>query len=166
MAPAQNDAGQSHQASAPSTAVDVGVDVGGTFTDFLGFHGRQVVSLKVPSTQDPSKAVVEGMRALGAARMAHGTTVATNAILERKGARTAFVTTEGFEHLLPIGRQNRPSLYDVRITRPAPPIPRERCFGLRERVDARGPVLRSPAKRGLAQVVRNLRTSGPEPLAP
>src|SRR3989442_705097 len=86
---------------------------------------------KAPSTRDPSKAVVEGMRALGAARMAHGTTVATNAILERKGARTAFVTTEGFEHLLLIGRQNRPSLYDLRVTRPPPPIPRERCFGLR-----------------------------------
>ena len=141
------------------------MDVGGTFTDFLGFHGRQVVSLKVPSTQDPSKAVVEGMRALGAARMAHGTTVATNAILERKGARTAFVTTEGFEHLLLIGRQNRPSLYDLRVTRPPPPIPRERCFGLRERVDARGRVLRSPTRRDLEAVVRKVRSSGAESVA-
>src|SRR3989441_1422389 len=105
------------------------------------------------------------MRALGAARMAHGTTVATNAILERKGARTAFVTTEGFEHLLLIGRQNRPSLYDLRITRPDPPIPRERCFGLRERVDAHGRVLRSPTKRDLAEVVRRVRSSGAESVA-
>jgi len=91
--------------------------------------------------------------------------VATNAILERKGARTAFVTTEGFEHLLLIGRQNRPSLYDLRITRPDPPIPRERCFGLRERVDAHGRVLRSPTKRDLAEVVRRVRSSGAESVA-
>jgi len=145
--------------------VDVGVDVGGTFTDFVGFRGRDVVSLKLPSTRDSSEAVVEGLQALGAARMAHGTTVATNAILERKGARTAFVTTEGFEHLLLIGRQNRPSLYDLRIARPAPPIPRERCFGLRERVDARGRVLRSPTKRDLKEVVRKVRSSGAESVA-
>src|SRR5256886_10638851 len=162
---AQNFAGQRHEASAPSSAVDLGVDVGGTFTDFVGFRGRDVVSLKLPSTRDPSEAVAEGLRALGAARMAHGTTVATNAILERKGARTAFVTTEGFEHLLLIGRQNRPSLYDLRITRPDPPIPRERCFGLRERVDAHGRVLRSPTKRDLAEVVRRVRSSGAESVA-
>src|SRR5439155_26325924 len=100
----------------------------------------------------PALAVVGGLRALEAAWMAHGATVATSAILERKGAGSAFVTTEDFEHLLLIGRHNRPSLYDPRITRPAPPIPRERCFGLRERVDARGRVLRSPTKRDLAEV--------------
>ncbi len=165
MAPGSDLAGQRHEASPPSSAVDVGVDVGGTFTDFVGFRGRDVVSLKLPSTRDSSVAVVEGLRALEAARMAHGTTVATNAILERKGARSAFVTTEGFEHLLLIGRQNRPSLYDLRITRPAPPIPRERCFGLRERVDARGRVLRSPTKRDLAEVVRKIRSSGAESVA-
>src|SRR6059036_3986882 len=165
MAPGSDLAGQRHEASPPSSDVDVGVDVGGTFTDFVGFRGRDVVSLKLPSTRDPSVAVVEGLQALGAARMAHGTTVATNAILERKGARSAFVTTEGFEHLLLIGRQNRPSLYDLRITRPAPPIPRERCFGLRERVDARGRVLRSPTKRDLAEVVRKIRSSGAESVA-
>src|SRR3989454_192211 len=162
---AQNATAQRHEAPAPSSAVDVGVDVGGTFTDFVGFRGRDVVSLKLPSTRDPSEAVVEGLQALGAARMAHGTTVATNAILERKGARTAFVTTEGFEHLLLIGRQNRPSLYDLRVTRPAPPIPRERCFGLRERVDARGRVLRSPTKRDLETVARKVRSSGAESVA-
>jgi len=113
--------------------VDVGVDVGGTFTDFVGFRGRELVSTKLPTSRDPTEAVVEGVRRLGAVGMSHGTTVATNAILERKGARTAFVTTEGFEHPLLIGRQNRPSLYDLRVTRSSPPVPRERCFGLRER---------------------------------
>src|SRR2546425_2183016 len=165
MAPGSDLACQRHEVSPPSSAVDVGVDIGGTFTDFVGFRGRDVVSLKLPSTRDASEAVAEGLGALGAARMAHGTTVATNAILERKGARTAFVTTEGFEHLLLIGRQNRPSLYDLRITRPDPPIPRERCFGLRERVDAHGRVLRSPTKRDLAEVVRRVRSSGAESVA-
>src|SRR6058998_4354500 len=156
---------QRHEAPAPSSAVDVGVEVGGTFTDFVGFRGRDVVSLKLPSTRDPSETVVEGLRALGAARMAHGTTVATNAILERKGARTAFVTTEGFEHLLLIGRQNRPSLYDLRVTRPAPAVPRERCFGLAERVDAHGRVLQAPTKRDIEELARKVRLSGAESVA-
>src|SRR5439155_995191 len=81
-------------------------------------RGSEVVTAEVPSTRDPSRAVVQGMQDLGAVGMAHGTTVATNAILERRGARTVFVTTAGFEDLLVIGRQNRPNLYDFRVTRP------------------------------------------------
>jgi len=149
----------------PSAAVDVGVDVGGTFTDFVGFRGREVVTAKLPSTPNSEVAVIEGMRDLGAAGMAHGTTVATNAILERRGARTAFVTTAGFEHLLLIGRQNRPSLYDLRVTRPPPAVPRERCFGLAERVDARGRILRAPTKRDLEELARKVRSSGAESVA-
>jgi len=141
------------------------VDVGGTFTDFVGFRGRDVVTAKFPSTTNPEQAVIRGMQDLGAAGMAHGTTVATNAILERKGARTAFVTTAGFEHLLLIGRQNRPSLYDLRITRPPPAVPRERCFGLAERVDARGRVLRAPTNRDLENLARKVRSSGAESVA-
>ncbi len=149
----------------PSAAVDVGVDVGGTFTDFVGFRGREVVTAKLPSTPNSEVAVIEGMRDLGAAGMAHGTTVATNAILERRGARTAFVTTAGFEHLLLIGRQNRPSLYDLRIARPSPAVPRERCFGLAERVDAHGRILRAPTKRDLEALARKVRSSGAESVA-
>jgi len=145
--------------------VDVGVDVGGTFTDFVGFRGRSVVAAKLPSTRDPSEAVLAGIRGLGAADIAHGSTVATNAILERKGARTAFVTTAGFEDLLLIGRQNRPSLYDLRVIRPSPPVPRERCFGLPERVDARGRVLRSPTAKDVDEIARKVRASGAESVA-
>ena len=145
--------------------MDLGVDVGGTFTDFVGFRGRSVVTTKLPSSRDPADAVLAGMRELGADGMAHGTTVATNAILERKGARTAFVTTAGFEDLLSIGRQNRPSLYDLRVTRPPTPVPRDRCFGLRERVDALGhPVVR-PTRREMQRVVRAVRDSGAESVA-
>ncbi len=145
--------------------MEVGVDVGGTFTDFVGFHGRLVVSAKLPSTREPSAAVLAGMQEIGASGMAHGTTVATNAILERRGARTAFVTTAGFEDLLAIGRQSRPSLYDLRVTRPTPLVPRERCFGIRERVDARGRILVRPTAREVARVARAVRESGAESVA-
>src|SRR5207245_8340117 len=84
---------------------------------------------------------------------------------ERRGAPTAFVTTAGFEHLLLIGRQNRPSLYDLRITRPPPAVPRERCFGLAERVDARGRVLRARTNRDLENLARKVRSSGAESVA-
>ena len=141
------------------------MDVGGTFTDFVGFRGREVVSTKVPSTGDPSQAVMAGMRELGAEGMAHGTTVATNAILERKGARTVFVTTAGFEDLLTIGRQNRPSLYDFRVARPPPAVPRDLCLGARERVDARGRPVTPLTDREIRRIVRAVRALGAESVA-
>jgi N-methylhydantoinase A len=145
--------------------VDVGVDVGGTFTDFVWFRGHEVLTTKVPSTSNPSHAVLEGIRALGATRMAHGTTVATNAILERKGARTVFVTTAGFEDLLAIGRQNRPSLYDFHIARPRPTVPRDLCLGARERVDSRGRVLRPLSAREARRIATRVKALGAESVA-
>ncbi len=141
------------------------MDVGGTFTDFVGFRGREVVTTKLPSTRDPSEAVLRGMRELGAEGMAHGTTVATNAILERKGARTAFVTTAGFEDLLTIARQNRPSLYDFHVARPPPAVPRERCLGVRERVDAAGRAVRPLSEREARRVAKEARALGAESVA-
>src|SRR5262245_44642967 len=103
----------------------VGIDVGGTFTDFILGDGRAVRTLKVPSTpRDPAKAVELGLRDLvpdGDAAIVHGCTLATNAFLERRGARVALLTTKGFEDLLEIGRQNRGRLYDLDWT-PAPPL--------------------------------------------
>ncbi len=145
--------------------MDVGVDVGGTFTDFVGFRGRELVTTKVPSTADPSLGVLSGMRELGAEGMAHGTTVATNAILERKGARTVFLTTAGFEDLLTIGRQNRPSLYDLRVSRPPPTVPRDLCVGVRERVDSRGRAVHALSEREIRRVVRKVRALGAESVA-
>ena len=145
--------------------MDVGVDVGGTFTDFVGFRGREVVTAKVPSTRDPSLAVLFGMRELGAEGMAHGTTVATNAILERKGARTVFVTTAGFEDLLTIGRQNRPNLYDFHVTRSAPTVPRDLCLGARERIDARGRTRTPLTDREARRIARAVRALGAESVA-
>ncbi len=141
------------------------MDVGGTFTDFVAFSPRSVLTTKVPSTPDPSAAVRAGLNELGATRMSHGTTVATNAILERKGARTAFVTTAGFEDLLTIGRQSRPSLYDLRVARPPPPVPRDRCFGVKERIGARGRTLRPLTQEEIRRIVRAVDTCRAEAVA-
>lgn len=122
----------------------VGVDTGGTFTDFVFVDGRSLRTHKVLSTpDDPSRAVLQGLRELGAldADVVHGSTVATNAFLERKGARLTLVTTRGFEDLLEIGRQERGSLYDLEWERPEPLIPRSRRIGVTERMDARGRVV-------------------------
>jgi N-methylhydantoinase A/oxoprolinase/acetone carboxylase beta subunit len=115
----------------------LGVDTGGTFTDAVGADG---VVAKVPSTpDDPARAVAAAVDALGGTDvLAHGTTVATNALLERRGAVVALVTNRGFADVLEIGRQDRPSLYDPFIDRPAPLVPRERRIEVGGRLDADG----------------------------
>src|SRR5207247_10750140 len=95
--------------------------------------------------------------------MAHGTTIATNAILQRKGARTVFVTTAGFEDLLVIGRQDRPNLYDFHVTRASPPVDSEMCLGADERVAARGRPLRRLAERAGRRVPRGMRRRTADP---
>src|SRR5918911_1479646 len=106
--------------------VGVGIDTGGTFTDFVLADSQGMRVHKVPSTpHDPSQAILQGLadlRIAGSFRAVHGTTVATNALLERKGARTAFVTTRGFRDLLAIGRQTRLQLYSLSPTKPEPPV--------------------------------------------
>src|SRR5438093_1963443 len=144
----------------------VGVDVGGTFTDFVGFRDGEVVVAKIPSTpRRPDVAVLRGMRSLGADAMAHGTTVATNAIVERRGARTALVTTAGFEDLLIIGRQNRPSLYDWRVTRPPPVVPRGMSIGARERVGPGGRVVKALPGSEPIRIAHALQKMGAESVA-
>src|SRR3989454_6983899 len=147
-------------------AMRAGVDVGGTFTDFVAFRDGQFVTSKVPSRpREPDAAVVAGMRALGADSIAHGTTVATNAIVERRGARTALVTTAGFEDLLIIGRQNRPSLYDWRVTRPEPVVLRELSVGARERVGPGGRVIRPLPPSEVRRIIRALKAMRAESVA-
>lgn len=145
--------------------MDIGVDVGGTFTDFVGFRGRDVVTTKRMSTPRAASAILRGFHDLDADRMVHGTTVATNAILERRGASMALITTAGFEDFLAIGRQDRPKLYDLHVPKPAPPVPRNRCFGVRERVDAHGRVLVDLTDAELRRVARAVKRSGAESVA-
>ena len=120
----------------------LGVDVGGTFTDavLLGDDGSLATG-KVPTAARQEESVLRAVEAVGARdveRFAHGTTVATNALLERKGARTAFVGTAGFEHLLHLRRQNRAHLYRLCDDHPEPLVPLERCYGVRERMGPDG----------------------------
>jgi N-methylhydantoinase A len=123
----------------------LGVDVGGTFTDaVLLTDENELRTAKIPTGRRQEESVLAAAAAVGSAqveRFAHGTTVATNALLERKGARTAFVGTEGFEHLLHLRRQNRADLYRLCADHPAPLVPIERCFGVRERTGPDGVVV-------------------------
>ncbi|HSM00857.1 MAG TPA: hydantoinase/oxoprolinase family protein [Acidimicrobiia bacterium] len=114
------------------------VDVGGTFTDVVVWDGTALVTGKVPTTPDQSLGVIEGVKrfATGETRLVHGTTAATNAVLQRSGARTALITDAGFEDLIEIGRQDRPSLYDSTVSRPEPIAPPTMRFGLAGRAYA------------------------------
>jgi N-methylhydantoinase A len=122
-----------------------GVDIGGTFTDLvLSSDGKLTIHKLLSTPQNPAEAMLAGLEAIGVlpgARISHGSTVATNAILERKGARTALITTQGFRDILAIGRQNRPDLYALHPTLPPPLIPRDLCFEVVERLDHQGEVL-------------------------
>src|SRR3974390_675755 len=100
----------------------IGIDTGGTFTDFIVLHNGKTRTLKRLSTpSNPSLAIIDGLQKLlhgGNGEIIHGSTVATNALLERKGAMTALITTAGFEDILEIGRQNRPKIYSLVPSRP------------------------------------------------
>ena len=148
----------------------IGVDAGGTFTDFavLREDGR-LESFKLRSNPaSPAAVILEGIRrAAGGARaeVVHGSTVATNALLERKGARAAFVTTEGFADLIFIGRQNRPELYNLTPAPRRPLIEPALCFEVRERTYFDGTVARRPAAAELRRLKRELRKAGAESVA-
>ena len=119
----------------------LGVDVGGTFTDAVLLADGELRTAKVPTAARQEESVVAAARAVGAVdveRFTHGTTIATNALLERKGARTAFVATAGFEHLLHLRRQKRAHLYRLCAAHPEPLVPLERCVGVRGRMGPQG----------------------------
>jgi N-methylhydantoinase A len=148
----------------------LGVDVGGTFTDLVALLDGELVTAKVPSSpRDQARGVVHAIEVAElvpgvAASFAHGSTVATNALLERRGARTALVTTEGFRDLLEIGRQNRPSLYDLTRDRPPALVPRELRFTVRERMGPDG-VLLPLDEESLRAAVHACRDAGVEAVA-
>src|SRR5210317_1722746 len=126
----------------------LGVDTGGTFTDFVLQSESGLKTYKLPSTpDDPSRAILQGLTYFFDNKLPHdleiihGSTVATNAFLERKGAKTLLITTYGFEDILIIGRQNRPGLYGFNVTRPREIIPRSMVTGVKERMLFDGTVL-------------------------
>ncbi|HEY7353594.1 MAG TPA: hydantoinase/oxoprolinase family protein, partial [Terriglobales bacterium] len=147
----------------------IAIDTGGTFTDCVYLKDGAPAVLKVPSTPDnPAKSVLEAVQQIAgnvAAEVRHGTTIGTNALLERKGARTAFVTTAGLEDTIAIGRQARQYLYDWMAT-PAPCIvPQELRFGVAERVSPGGDILRVPSQQELSDLCHRVRASGAESIA-
>ena len=149
----------------------IGIDTGGTFTDFVVFdpESKHIETFKVLSTpQDPAAAILEGLgrpEGQSARDLVHGSTVATNALLERKGARTALVTTAGFRDVLHIGRQNRPALYDFFADPPAPLVPRQHRLEVAERIDYRGEVVTPLDKAGIEALIAHCRTHEIEAVA-
>jgi N-methylhydantoinase A len=159
--------------------IEIGVDIGGTFTDIVAIADRERLAFtKVPSTpkdllvgiRDAVGRILEltGAGPADVARFIHGTTVATNAVVERKGAVTAVLTTEGFEDVLELGRQRRSEMYDLDMEADTPVFlaPKRRRVGIRERVDAGGRVLVPLDEAGVRRAVERLRaTEGVEAVA-
>jgi len=151
--------------------IRIAIDTGGTFTDcvWLDKATRRLRMLKVFSTPaDPSQAIVEAIHKIapgGDFILLHGTTVGTNTLLERKGARTALVTTAGFEDAIEIGRQARPKLYDFFFDRVAPLVPADLRFGANERTASDGQILASPAAEELKSLASQIKAKDPQSVA-
>ncbi len=147
----------------------IAIDTGGTFTDCVWVEAGRLRTLKVFSTpDDPSRAIAAALQKIGAGphvTLLHGTTVGTNALLQRKGARVALVTTAGFEDAIEIGRQARPRLYDFFFERVQPLVSRDLRFGVRERVSAEGRILEKPSQAELARVRNAVADARPEAIA-
>jgi N-methylhydantoinase A len=154
----------------------IGVDVGGTFTDFVAVDdaGRVAILKHLTTPADPSVAVLEGSRRLAdeaavapadADRIVHGTTLVANSLIERRGARTALVTTAGFRDTLEIGRESRYDLYDLDLERPEPLVPRPLRLEVRERTRADGSILEQRDVEEAERVARQLHELGVESVA-
>ncbi|MBV8811187.1 MAG: hydantoinase/oxoprolinase family protein, partial [Acidobacteriaceae bacterium] len=157
----------------------IAVDTGGTFTDCVCLVGDRPEIVKLPSTpQDPERAVLHGIEQIapatpfasggcnrGGRDIRHGTTVGTNALLERKGARVAFVTTAGFEDSIAIGRQTRPKLYDLFFQKEPPLAPPDLCFGVAERTGCDGTILCALDSNELARIKEAVAAARPEAVA-
>lgn len=147
----------------------IAIDTGGTFTDCVYFKDGRLQILKIFSTpSDPGQAVLEALRRIGAhgeVVVRHGTTVGTNAMIERKGARVAFVTTAGFEDTIAIGRQARRRLYDWFQPAPICLAPEHLRFGVDERISAEGDVLQAPTATHVSRLAERIRASGAEAIA-
>jgi len=147
----------------------VGVDTGGTFTDFIWFDGETRGEYKLLSTPaNPAVAVLAGLKHLAGGRhfdLVHGSTVATNAILEKKGARTALITNQYFEDVLEIGRQNRPELYSLIVRKHPPLVPSALRFGIPGRVNAAGEVVEPFDPKAVEALIGQLDDAGVESIA-
>src|SRR5688572_21877324 len=155
----------------------IGVDVGGTFTDFFAFNDAtdRIILHKVSSTpRNPADAVISGLRELATrhgidladiTRLSHGTTVATNALIQKRGGKVALVVTEGFRDLIEIGRQIRPHVFSLQDDYPAPLVPRELRFEAKERITADGSAIKALSKDTLPALVKEIGAAKPDACA-
>src|SRR5437016_3407415 len=147
----------------------IAIDTGGTFTDCVWVERRSLRVLKVFVTPaDPSRAIAEALEKIGCYRsfiLLHGTTVGTNTLLQRKGARVALVTTKGFEDVIEIGRQARPKLYDLFFDRVESLVPADLRFGVDERTGSGGDIVQVLSPTELQDLKNNLLRKKPEAIA-
>ncbi len=152
-----------------SRELRIAIDTGGTFTDCVWMEGGVFRTLKLFSTPgDPSLAIAEALKQIGVRRplvLLHGTTVGTNALLQRKGARVALITTAGFEDVIEIGRQARPKLYDFFFDRVEPLVASPFRFGVSERTTNDGKVLQMVSRAEITAVARQIARRQPEAVA-
>ena len=163
-----------HKAQSTKYKIRIGVDTGGTFTDFVFEKDHKLHLFKLPSTpSDPSQSITDGLKRickdlgvnLRDVEVVHGTTVGTNALLQRRGARTALVTTKGFEDVLALGRQARPELYNLNAVKPPSLVADELRFGVAERVVASGEVIEPLEEVELRKLTAKLKRSEVESIA-
>ena len=149
-------------------AITLGVDIGGTFTDFVWAEDGALRVLKLPTAPAQEEDFLAGPERLPMGkirRIVHGTTVATNALLEGKWAATALITTAGFRDVLEIGRQNRPFLYDLFCDRPPPLVPREWRLEVPERLDARDRAIRPLDEEAVRELAAKIKAGGIQAVA-
>ena len=152
------------------TEYRIGIDVGGTFTDVVGLKDGQLVRKKLRSTpHDFGEAISEGLTLLlegadasgkNVREVIHGTTIVTNALIEKKGARTGLITTKGFRDILEIGRLRTPRLYDLTWRKPVPLVPRELRREVDERLTTEGDVFRELDEKSVHEAVEFLAQRG------
>jgi N-methylhydantoinase A len=155
----------------------IGIDIGGTFSDFYLVDGERVETFKLPSTpDDPARAALEGLRALEGRfgvpfetleAVAHGSTVATNAMIQRRGARMGLIATKGFRDILELGRLTRPpeALYNIQYEKPPELVPRHMIFEVDERVDSRGEAIRPLHDAEVVRLADRLKAAGVQSVA-
>ncbi|UCH93839.1 MAG: hydantoinase/oxoprolinase family protein [Candidatus Aminicenantes bacterium] len=140
--------------------IRIGIDTGGTFTDFVFFDGETLYSLKLPSTpRNPALSILEGLKPYMEQdfELVHGTTVSTNAFLQKKMAKSAFLCTKGFQHILYIGRQNRTGLFSLKVKKPFPIVPLSLCCGINERTLKDGTIIRKPTQEEITKIGEELK---------
>jgi N-methylhydantoinase A len=138
----------------------IGIDTGGTFTDFVFFDGETILPLKLPSTPgNPALSILEGLEPYMDQdfELVHGTTVSTNAFLQKKMAKSAFLCTKGFEHILYIGRQNRTDLFSLEVKKPFPIVPLSLCCGINERTLKDGTITQEPTRKEITKIGEELK---------